>query len=64
MICVLTAGMLWGCMGILVRTMNEGGFDSLEITAFRSLVTATLMLAGMALFKRKELRVKSCVLVG
>ena len=58
MICVLTAGMLWGCMGILVRTMNEGGFDSLEITAFRSLVTAALMLAGMALFKRKELRVK------
>ncbi len=30
----------------------------MEITAFRSLVTAVLMLAGMALFKRKELRVK------
>ena len=49
-LCVLLAGMLWGCMGILVRTMNEGGFTSLEVTAFRSLVTAALMLAGMALF--------------
>lgn len=57
-LCVLTAGMLWGCMGILVRTMNGGGFTSLEVTAFRSLVTAVLMLAGMTIFKRKELKVK------
>jgi drug/metabolite transporter (DMT)-like permease len=57
-LCVLAAGMLWGCMGILVRTMNGGGFTSLEVTAFRSLVTAMLMLAGMAVFKRKELKVK------
>ena len=57
-LCVLLAGMLWGCMGILVRTMNEGGFTSLEVTAFRSLVTAVLMLVGMAVFKRKELKVK------
>jgi drug/metabolite transporter (DMT)-like permease len=57
-LCVLAAGMLWGCMGILVRTMNGGGFDSLEITAFRALVTAIVMFAGMALFKRKELKVK------
>lgn len=57
-LCVLAAGMLWGCMGILVRTMNGGGFTSLEVTAFRSLVTAVLMLAGMAIFKRKELKVR------
>ena len=30
----------------------------MEVTAFRSLVTAVLMLAGMTIFKRKELKVK------
>ena len=49
-LCVLTSGILWGCMGILVRTMNEGGFNSLEVTAFRSFVTAAIMLLGMLLF--------------
>ena len=57
-ICVLAAGMLWGCMGILVRTMNEGGFDSLEVTAFRSFVTTICMLTGMLLFNRKELKIR------
>lgn len=56
--CVLAAGMLWGCMGILVRTMNEGGFDSLEVTAFRSFVTTICMLTGMLLFNRKELKIR------
>lgn len=55
---VLGAGMLWGCMGILVRTMNKGGFNSLEVTAFRSFVTTLLMFVGMLLFNRKELRIK------
>lgn len=50
--------MLWGCMGILVRTMNEGGFDSLEVTAFRSCVTTLCMLCGMLIFRRRELRVR------
>lgn len=57
-LCILGAGMLWGCMGILVRTMNKGGFDSLEVTAFRSFVTTVIMLIGMVLFNRKALKVK------
>lgn len=57
-LCVLTAGILWGCMGILVRTMNGGGFNSLEVTAFRSFVTAAIMLLGMLLFNRKSLKIK------
>lgn len=48
-LCVLAAGLLWGCMGILVRTMNEGGFNSLEVTAFRSFVTAIIMLAVLTM---------------
>ena len=57
-LCVMAAGILWGCMGILVRTMNEGGFSSLEVTAFRSFVTAGVMLVIMILFKREELRIR------
>lgn len=57
-LCVLAAGILWGCMGILVRTMNGGGFNSLEVTAFRSFVTAAIMLVGMLLFNRRSLKVR------
>lgn len=57
-VCVLAAGMLWGCMGILVRTLSMGGFTSLEVTAFRSVVTTVIMFVGMFLFNRKELKIK------
>lgn len=57
-LCVMAAGLLWGCMGILVRTMNEGGFNALEVTAFRSFVTAIIMLIGMFLLDRKSLRIR------
>ncbi len=57
-LCVLAAGLLWGCMGILVRTMNKGGFSALEVTAFRSFVTAIVMVVGMFLFNRKSLKIR------
>ncbi len=57
-LCVLAAGILWGCMGILVRTMNNSGFNSMEVTAFRSFVTAIVMLAGALLCRRETLKIK------
>ena len=45
-------------MGILVKTMNKGGFTSFEVAAFRSFVTGILMLAGMALFNRPALKIR------
>lgn len=57
-LCVVTAGVLWGCMGILTRTMNEGGFYPLEVTAFRAFITIVVMFVFMLLFKRKELKIK------
>lgn len=57
-LCVLIAGCLWGCMGILVRTMNEGGFTSLEVTAFRSVITAVVLLVGLWIFDRKSLYIR------
>lgn len=57
-ICVILAALLWGCMGILVRTMNQGGLSSAEVVTFRSFVTACIMLAGMLVFNRKGLKVR------
>lgn len=57
-LCVIGAGALWGCMGILTRTMNEGGFHPLEVTAFRAFITAVLMTAFLLIFRRKDLRIK------
>ena len=54
---VFSAGCLWGCMGILVKTMNEGGFTSIEVAAFRSFFTAACMLAFLFLFRREKLRI-------
>ena len=54
---VFSAGCLWGCMGILVKTMNEGGFTSIEVAAFRSFFTAACMLAFLLLFRREKLHI-------
>ncbi len=57
-VCVIAAALLWGCMGILVRTMNEGGLTSAEVVTFRCVITAVIMLLGMFLFKREELKIR------
>ncbi len=55
---VLIAGVLWGCMGLLVRTMNNAGMSAMEVVAFRSVITALVMLIFLLIFKRKSLRIK------
>ena len=57
-LCVLAAGILWGCMGLLVRSMNPCGFTSMEVVIFRAIVTSILMAVIMVIFKRDELKVK------
>lgn len=54
---VLLAGCLWGCMGILVKTMNKGGFSSIEVTAFRSLITSGILFAGLLMLNPKALKI-------
>lgn len=58
MLCVFCAGLLWGCMGILVRNLNAIGLKAMDVVTFRSVVTAVIMLCGMLLFNRKGLRVR------
>ena len=57
-LCVFAAGILWGCMGLLVRSMNPCGFTSMEVVIFRAIVTSILMAVIMVIFKRDGLKVK------
>lgn len=55
---VLLAGILWGFMGVLVRTLNAVGLGSMEISFVRAFVTFAVMLAGLLLFDREALKIK------
>lgn len=44
---------MWGCMGLLVRTLNEYGLNSMEITALRCLVTFACVTVILLIFNRK-----------
>lgn len=55
---VLTAGSLWGLMGLLVRSLNEAGLSSMEICFVRAIVTFVCMLAGLLVFDRKALIIR------
>ena len=50
---VLAGGTMWGCMGLLVRTLNEQGLNSMEITALRCLVTSICVAVILLIFNRK-----------
>lgn len=51
---------MWGCMGILVRTLNEHGLNSMEITALRCIVTSICVAVILLILNRKAfvIRVK------
>lgn len=40
---ILVAGILWGCLGIFVRKLNEYGLFSMEIVSLRAIVTCVFM---------------------
>ena len=41
---VIAAGCLWGVIGLFSRKLSAVGFDAVQITALRSLVTAVGLL--------------------
>lgn len=55
---VLIAASLWGTMGAWVHIFDFLGYTQYHLAAFRSIVTAILLLGYLAIFKREELRVK------
>ena len=55
---ILAAGSMWGCMGILVRSLNSIGLESMEIVAVRSFVTFACMAAGLLLTDRNAVKIR------
>lgn len=55
---IISAGCLWGCMGILVRTLSAAGLETMEIVAVRCFVTFLCMMIGMGFLRREAIRVK------
>ena len=57
---ILIAGILWGSMGLFVRTLNAQGLASMEIVGLRAAVTAAAMCLFLLIFDRKlfAIRVK------
>ena len=57
-ILVLASGCMWGCMGLLVRPLNEIGLMTMDICFLRGFVTFIVMLAGLVLFDRSALKIR------
>lgn len=54
---VLSAAVMWGCIGLFVRHLDAFGFDAMQITAVKCLVNAGLMLLFILLTDRGKLRI-------
>ena len=54
----LTAGVLWGSVGVFVRKMTAFGMDNSTILFSRMFLGSMIMLAGLLLLKRELLQVK------
>lgn len=50
---ILIAGVLWGCLGIFVRRLNERGLFAMEIVSLRAIVTCIFMGLFLAFYNHK-----------
>ena len=55
---ILTAGILWGCLGIFVRQLNNHGLVSMDIVFLRALVTCLIMGLVLLIFDRSKFRIR------
>lgn len=55
---VILAGVLWGCMGLFVRNLNEIGLETMGIVAIRCFITCLLVFLYMIIFRRNLLKIK------
>jgi drug/metabolite transporter (DMT)-like permease len=54
---ILTAGILWGCLGIFVRKLNAQGLFSMDIVSLRAMVTCLCMAGFLAFYDRTLFKV-------
>lgn len=61
---VISAGALWGIIGIFIRKLSAAGLSAMQISLIRMLVAAPCFTAAVALADRRSLRIrpKDCLL--
>lgn len=55
---VVTAGVLWGLMGLFVRNLDKYGITSMQIVALRAVFTALMMSVVTLVYNRKLFKIK------
>ena len=55
---ILAAGIMWGTIGIFVRSLNELGLEAMQIVFIRALITAIVILAGVLIYDKSLLKIK------
>lgn len=55
---ILIAGLLWGTIGVFVRSLNELGLEAMQVVFIRALITAAVLLAGVLIYDRRLLKIK------
>ena len=55
---ILLAGILWGCMGLFVRPLNEKGLSSWDIVFLRAVLTSLIMALVLLIKDKKLFRIR------
>lgn len=55
---IITAGILWGLMGLFVRNLNEYNFSSMQIVALRAFFTSLIMAAFTLIYNKNLFKIK------
>ena len=57
-VCIVLAGLLWGCIGLFVRPLNALGLASMDIVFLRVLVTSVVMAVVLLIYDRTLFKIK------
>ena len=55
---ILIAGILWGSMGLFVRTLNAAGLHTMDLVVLRAVFTVFLLFVWVVLFQREKLKIR------
>jgi len=55
---ILIAGILWGTIGIFVRSLNALGLEAMQLVFIRALITAVVLFAGVLVYDKKLLKIR------
>lgn len=57
-LCIVSGAVMWGIIGLFVRTLNAAGLDSIQTMMVRCIFAAAVMFAYLGIFDREKLKVR------